>query len=81
MNRIINILVNAQINNMKKLRLKVEIDCATCAVNIDKTMKKMGCESQSNAALKITKVQYDETKTSPEEIIKKIKDIGYDAKQ
>ncbi|MCK5946009.1 MAG: cation transporter [Mycoplasmataceae bacterium] len=66
---------------MKKLRLKVNMDCASCAVNIDKTLKKMGCVSQSNPALKLTKVEYDESKTSPDEIIKKIKGIGYDAKQ
>ena len=66
---------------MKKLKLKVNMDCSACAVNIDRALKKIGCESQSNPALKITKVTYDETKTSPEVIIKEIKNTGYDVEQ
>ena len=75
-----NMLVLAQLNKMKKLKLKVNMDCSACAVNIDKALSKVDCESQSNPALKITKIQYDESKITPEEIIEVIKKTGYDAK-
>ena len=66
---------------MTKLKLKVDMHCATCSRNIDSLLKKNGLESQSNPALKITKLNYDESKISEQEIIKLIKGIGYDAKK
>ncbi|MCK5806851.1 MAG: heavy-metal-associated domain-containing protein [Mycoplasmataceae bacterium] len=66
---------------MTKLKLKVNMTCSACANNIDKTLKKLGVNSVSNPALKITKVEYDETKIDSKKIVKKIKAIGYEAEE
>ncbi|WKX02166.1 cation transporter [Candidatus Mycoplasma mahonii] len=62
-------------------KLKVNMHCAACAINIDKTLNKIGCESISNPVLKITKIKYDENKITHGDIIKAIKGIGYEARK
>lgn len=62
----------------KKLKLTVNMHCATCAGNITKALKNE-CELvNANFALGIVKVEFDGSKTNEEKIIKKINDIGYE---
>ncbi len=66
---------------MKKVKLDVAIHCASCVINIEKVLKKSTISVEANPLLKVCNIEFDETKTTIEKIIKKIKGIGYDAKE
>src|SRR3989344_5992936 len=53
--------------------------CASCASTIEKTLKKAeGVQDvQANFGTETTKVFFDETKTNPQELSKKIEPLGY----
>jgi len=62
-------------------KFKVNMHCASCSMNIDKTLAKIGVESVSNPSLKITKIKHVPENISEDDIIKAIKGIGYEAKR
>lgn len=62
---------------MKKMRLKVAMHCPSCALTISKQLKKIAVEAEINPVLKIVDCTYDQSKTSPSQIIKAIKKTGY----
>lgn len=66
---------------MKEIKLKVDMHCASCAISIEKALKKKGCEVKSNPALKLVKVTFDENKMSTQDIKEEIKKVGYDAQE
>src|SRR3989338_3093011 len=53
--------------------------CASCAVNIERTFKKTeGVElAEANYGNESVKVSFDESKTNPEALSKKLKPLGY----
>jgi Cu+-exporting ATPase len=55
------------------------IDCATCALAIEKRLKKLDGIENVGSAVMLNKifVDYDESKVGIPEIMKAIKDIGY----
>ncbi|MET1015028.1 MAG: heavy metal translocating P-type ATPase, partial [Paenisporosarcina sp.] len=55
--------------------------CAACSTRIEKGLNRFNGVSVANInlALETGKVTYDPNQTSPNEIVKKIKDMGYDA--
>src|SRR3989344_1123416 len=64
---------NAKIYQVKGMH------CASCASIIEKTLKKcQGVESaEVNYGTETAKLQFDETKTNPQELSKKIEPLGY----
>lgn len=64
---------------MIEKKLKVDMHCASCAVSIEKELRKINVDVKANPALKIIKVAFDENKHSIEEIKKTIKGAGYDS--
>ncbi len=64
---------------MKKKISVSGMHCANCALNIEKTLKKQGVDTMVNFSTNTASVDYDEKKTSIEDILKKISDIGYGA--
>ncbi len=66
----------------KKIRLNIkDMHCASCAVNITRDLEKSpGVEKANiNFALEQGDVDFDESKTNEDEIIKTIKKSGYDS--
>lgn len=66
---------------MTNIKFSVDMHCASCAQTITKALDKKVNAVQANPALKIVKVEFDETKISSEEIIKTIAQVGYHAKE
>lgn len=66
---------------MIEKKFKVDMHCASCALSIEKELKRHGCEVKSNPALKLVKVKFDEDKYTTEDIKQFIKGVGYDAKE
>jgi Cu+-exporting ATPase len=66
---------------MKKQLIIQGMHCATCALNIEKGLKKMsGVKTASvNFAAEKAFVEFDPRKISPKEIIAKVHDLGYEA--
>ncbi|MFH1209731.1 MAG: heavy metal translocating P-type ATPase [archaeon] len=68
---------------MKKITLSISgMHCASCAILIDKALKKLdGVKSENvNLTLEKATVEFDETKISESSIIKTIEKAGYGAK-
>jgi P-type Cu+ transporter len=67
--------------DQKKLELNVKgMTCAACSTRIEKVLNKMeGVEATVNLATETATVSYLSGMTTSEEIIQKIKKIGYDA--
>jgi len=56
--------------------------CAACSARVEKVLNKMDhVKAEVNLATEIASVQYDDTVIQPGEIVKKIKQIGYDVQQ
>jgi P-type Cu+ transporter len=55
------------------------IDCATCAIGIEKRLKKVDGVENVGSAIMLNKifVDYDESKVSISEIVRAIKEAGY----
>ncbi len=67
---------------VKKIQLKINgMHCTSCAMNIDGDLEDTAGvkESNTNYAKALTQVTFDSDKISEEEIIKIIKNTGYDA--
>jgi Cu+-exporting ATPase len=56
-----------------------DIDCATCAIRIEKRLKKVDGVESVGTAIMLNKifVDYDESKVSISEIVRAIKEAGY----
>lgn len=61
------------------MKFRVKIHCASCAFSIEKALKRIDVESQTNAALKITKIISNPKNRTEKEIIEAIKEVGYEA--
>src|SRR5690625_2995408 len=56
--------------------------CAACSARVEKVLNKMDhVKAEVNLATEIASVQYDGSVIQPGEIVKKIKQIGYDVQQ
>lgn len=66
---------------MTNKKYSVDMHCASCASIIEKALKKKGVEVNANPALKIVKVQFDDTKITSQEIIDEIARVGYHAEE
>ncbi|MEI7960826.1 MAG: heavy metal translocating P-type ATPase [archaeon] len=67
---------------MKKLTLQVSgMHCASCALIIDKTLKKKDGVSETNVNFSTSKanIEYDDSKLSENELIETVKSAGYGA--
>ncbi len=68
---------------MKKIKLKIiGMHCTSCAMSIDGDLEdyvKGVQASHTNYAKQVCEVEYDEGKVKVEEIIKQIKETGYEA--
>ena len=64
---------------MTKEKLLIKMNCASCANSIEKTLKKINVISKSNPVMGFVIVEYNEKEITINEIIKKIKSIGYEA--
>ncbi len=67
---------------VKKIQFKINgMHCTSCAMNIDGDLEDTPGvkESNTNYAKALTQVTFDSDKISEEEIIKIIKNTGYDA--
>lgn len=62
---------------MQNLRLKVSLHCASCAVVVEKQLKKIKVKTKINPVLKIVDCTFDPSETNEEIIIKNIKKLGY----
>jgi len=65
---------------MKKIKFKIDgMHCSSCAMNIDFDLEDLeGVKSaKTNYAKEECEVEFDETKTSLQEISKQIKETGY----
>ena len=64
----------------KQIALHIEgMTCAACSSRVERVLNKMDeVEAQVNLATESAKISYDADKVSPEDVIQKIKDIGYD---
>jgi P-type Cu+ transporter len=65
---------------MKSKRYKVRgMHCASCAVMIERTLKKADGVKDASAsyALESVKLEFDETKTNPEKLSEKLEPLGY----
>ncbi|MGI6008523.1 MAG: heavy-metal-associated domain-containing protein [Methanomethylophilus sp.] len=66
---------------MAKLTLKIEnMMCENCVANVTKALE--GVDGVSGVKVKIgsAKLEYDESKTTPEKIVAAVVDAGYPAK-
>lgn len=70
----------AQINNAKTENIKIYGNCEMCKVTIEKAAyKKQTTIIEWDKNTKVAKITYDTTKTTLDEILKKISDSGYDS--
>lgn len=64
---------------MNKIKIKADIDCISCAKGIEKTLSSLVNDIQINVSLQLVKVEFDPSKTTSEEIVRKINELGYKA--
>lgn len=66
---------------IKKIILKIEgIHCVSCALNIDFALEDLGVMSRTSYANSQTEIEFDPQKRTTEQIIKIIKEVGYEAR-
>ena len=66
-------------DKMKRSIRITGMDCASCALNIEKGLKKMDgvLSANVNIANNMANIEYDEKKIGPQELNKKIISLGY----
>jgi Cu+-exporting ATPase len=67
---------------MKKVRLNISgMHCASCAITLDKSLKKVKGVKNSNTNYSTSKstIEFDDSKSKIEDFIKKIEGLGYSA--
>ena len=67
---------------MKRTKISVSgMDCASCALNIENTLKKTKGVSEANVNFSIARanIEFDESLMDESKIVNKIKELGYDA--
>lgn len=67
---------------MKKVRLNISgMHCASCAITLDKSLKKVKGVKNSNTNYSTSKstIEFDDSKSKIEDFIKKIEELGYSA--
>jgi copper chaperone len=66
---------------MTKSKLKIlNMHCTSCAMSIDWGLEDAGAKAKTNYAKAETEVTYDPKKLTLDQIVKIIKNVGYDAK-
>lgn len=62
-----------------KIKLKVKgMHCPSCEILVNEALEDLGVKSESSHKAGTVEAEFDETKVSPEQIKRAIKDEGYE---